>query len=432
VTHISARPEEIICPIDDHGEPCDLTPGNILLPEGTAPRWSIPLILLGVVLLAVTVIAPILNHDLLKHALAAYHIGMVTVLAASLGAMFWVMGFHLTMAGWPVTIRRQFENLMMLAPLAGLGVLLLLVFEMWTGGHLYSWMQREMVQGDPIYSRKAGFLNPLFFTVRSLLYVAVWGYLAWKLRGYSVEQDRTGDRWLSNKARFTSSWGMLAFALTTAFAAFDWIMSMDYRFFSTMWGVYYFAGAAFCSVPVIVLLLSWIQSQGRLRGLVSREHYHDLGKLMFGFTVFWAYIGFSQYFLIWYANIPEETFWMLARKQGPWHNWTVLLCVGHFVVPFWVLLWKFVRRTNMLLGLVAAWMILMEIADMVWIVRPLVYGGAGAGFPVHPERIWLDVAGIAGAWLLFMGLLIRSVGAGPLIPTRDPRLPESLQHRNYV
>src|SRR5262249_52027383 len=158
--------------------------------------------------------------------------------------------FHLTMAGWSVSIRRQFENVMTLAPLAGLAIVLLLLYEMMTGGHLFVWMGKS-VADDVIFQRKAGYFQPFFFMFRAVVYVLVWAYLAWKLRGYSTEQDRTGDRWLSNKARFTSSWGVLAFGLTTAFAAFDWIMTLDYRFFSTMWGVYFFAGAAFTSVPVL-------------------------------------------------------------------------------------------------------------------------------------------------------------------------------------
>ncbi|MEX2218385.1 MAG: hypothetical protein WD749_06450 [Phycisphaerales bacterium] len=414
---------------DGHHGDWDLSPANTALPEGAGRTWGLPMVVIGAVLLAATIAAAFADGDLRRHAGAAYLIGMAGVLAASLGAMFFVMVFHLTMAGWSVTIRRQFENVMTLAPLAGVGMLGFVAYEMLTGGNLFYWMTSAAKQ-DVIFAEKSTYLNPVFFMIRSLVYVLVWAYLAWRLRSYSVEQDATGNRWLSNRARYTSSWGMLAFALCTAFAAFDWLMSLDYRFFSTMWGVYFFAGAAFTSVPVMVLILTWIQGRGRLRGLVTDEHYHDLGKFMFGFTVFWGYIAFSQYFLIWYANIPEETSWMLGRKTGPWHNWTILLAVGHFIVPFWILLWRFMRRTNGLLALMAVWMILMEIADLVWIVRPLV--SPGRPDDLHLERLWLDAAGIGGAWLLFFGLALLRAGKGPLIPLRDPRLAEALQHRNYV
>jgi hypothetical protein len=431
MSHITANAGALVPPHDDHGHSYDLSPANTTIAPAVANRWAFPLIGAGVILLLATVVVGATSPGLLKHALAALHIGLLGVLASALGAMFFVLAFHLTMAGWSITVRRQLENMMTFAPLAGLAIVFLLLYEMFTGGHLFVWMGKS-VADDVIFQRKAGFFNPMFFMIRALVYVAVWALLAWKLRGYSTEQDRTGDRWLSNKARFTSSWGVLAFGLTTAFAAFDWIMSLDYRFFSTMWGVYFFAGAAFVSVPVLILVLMWLQARGTLKGLVNEEHYHDLGKFMFGFTVFWAYIGFSQYFLIWYANIPEETFFMVARKMGPWRAWTILLVFGHFILPFWVLLWRFMRRSNALLSLMAIWMILMEVADLYWIVRPLVYAGTpGAEHPFQ-QAVWLDVVGIAGPWLLFLGLLAKMAASGPLIPMRDPRLGEALQHRNYV
>ena len=266
--------------------------------------------------------------------------------------------------------------------------------------------------------------------MRVVFYALLWSYLVWKLWGYSTEQDRTGDKWLTNRARFTSSWGMLAFALSTAFASFDLLMSLDWRFFSTMWGVYYFAGAAFSSVPVVVIVLALLRRAGKLKGAVGEEHLHDLAKLMFGFTVFWAYIAFSQYFLIWYRAIPEETSFFLARKTGGWESLSIFLCVGHFILPFYILLWRFVRRSFALLALMASWAILMEAVDIYWIVRPMVY--AGQPDSVRLGSIWLDVAGIGGVMLVFAGLLARRVASGPLVPLRDPRVNEALHHANYV
>lgn len=427
MTHAGAQAMPV--PISGHraGEAHDLSPGNTMLTGGAWAWWSVGLMGGGAAMVVAVLGAVLAGHA--RHALAAVHVGLMSVLAAGLGAMFFVMAFHVTMAGWSVTIRRQFENLMWLAPFAGVAVLVLLAVEVWSGGILFAFLGPE-VRHDVVYQAKATYLDPMFFLLRGVVYVGVWGYLCWKLWGYSTGQDRTGDRWLSNRARFTSSWGLVVFALSVAFAAFDWLMALDYRFFSTMWGVYYFAGCAFTAVPVVVITLVLLQRAGRLRGLVTPEHYHDLGKFMFGFTVFWAYIAFGQYFLIWYANIPEETAWVLARKQGPWHGWTVLLCVGHFLLPFLVLLWRFVKRTPWLLATVAAWAVLMELADLFWIVRPMVSGGAEA--PRQAGWLWLDVAGVAGVWALFAGVYVRRIAGGPLIPLRDPRLDEALHHRNYV
>jgi len=417
----------------DHHETPDLSAANTTLPQGTGKMASTGLFLGGALLLAVTAAAGfMLPHNGGKQAIAGYQIGVMTCLAMCLGSMFWVMAFHLTGAGWAVTVRRQFENVMRLTPVVTLLVVPVLLIEYFSGGILFAWMNKNVASGDLLAEKKAAFLNPTFFFIRAAIYLTVWTVLSRKLWWYTTEQDRTGDKWLSNKARFTSSWGMPVFALTTAFAAFDWLMAMDYRFFSTMWGVYYFAGAVFSSVPLVVLILARLKAAGKLKGLVTEEHTHDLGKLMFGFTVFWAYIAFSQYFLIWYANIPEETQFYWARKDNGWQSLTMFLVVGHFILPFAILLWRFMRRSLTLLAVMAVWAIFMEIVDMTWIVRPLVYAGPEFTDKIQLGRIWLDAAGVLGILGIFLGLVVRQVASGPLIPTRDPRLGEALHHRNYV
>jgi hypothetical protein len=428
----------------------DLSPANIDPPANTRSLGTI-FLAIGAVGLAATIAgAFVAGPGAVKHALAAYQIGVLGCLAICLGATFWVLVFHLTQAGWSVTLRRQFENIMTLAPIFGALMLPVLIIELLRvsgvneQAMLFTWMHKA-VHHDPLFEAKAVWFNPLFFFFRALIYILAWTYITRRLYWYSTEQDRTGDKWLTNRARFTSAWGMLVFALTTAFAAFDWIMSMDYRFFSTMWGVYFFAGAAFSSVPVVVLIFAWLRRHDKMVGLVTREHAHDLGKLMFGFTVFWAYIGFSQYFLIWYANIPEETQFMIVRKLGFWRGVAILLVVGHFILPFYIMLWLFIRRSFRTLSVMAVWMLLMHFLDHFWIVRPFVYAQeigpylaeitAGATVthdPVHAARLWLDVAGIVGVLGIFGGLLMWRIASGPLTATRDPRMPEALHHRNYV
>lgn len=415
-------------PGSEHGGA--LAHDNITLANGAGV--SLGLLLAGAVLLAVAIGAGVAMEGFGKQALAAVHIGAMSCLAMCLGGLFFTMVFHLTGAGWSVTVRRQFENLMSVIwfPLLIAAFIAIPLEMLVTKGLLFSWMNTSLSGEDVLYQEKSTFLNPLFFGVRVAFYAMLWGYLVWKLWGYSTEQDRTGDKWLTNRARFTSSWGMLAFALSTAFASFDLLMSVDWRFFSTMWGVYYFAGAAFSSVPVVVIVLALLRRAGKLKGAVHDEHLHDLAKLMFGFTVFWAYIAFSQYFLIWYSAIPEETSFFLARKTGGWEGLSVFLCVGHFILPFYIMLWRFVRRSFTLLAVMAAWAIFMEAVDIYWIVRPMVY--AGEADSVRLGTIWLDIAGIGGVMLVFAGLLARRVASGPLLPPRDPRLKEALHHANYV
>jgi len=366
-----------------------------------------------------------------KHAVASALVGVCTILAVALGGLFWTMVLHLIGAGWTATVRRQFENLMSLIWVPFALMVPLLLFEIASGGVMFPWLKAELA-GDMLLEHKAGWLNPVFFALRFLAYGALWAILAMGLWRCSTEQDRTGDRWLTNKARKMSAWGLPLTAFSIAFVAFDWIMSVDYRFFSTMWGVYYFASVAQAALCTVVLVLAVLRLTGRLTGAVTMEHFHDLGKLIFAFTVFWAYITFSQYFLIWYSNIPEETAYYVVRTENGWKNLAMILSVGHFIVPFLILMIRRVKESTLGLAAMAAWMLLMIAADLIWNVRPMVYAGVPVADQPGPVAWWLDVVGLVGPVALFAGLLVRRVAGGPLVAIKDPRMHEALSHKNDV
>ena len=438
MSHISA---------DSGGTPLrrfpQLAAQNIAFPAGSGKSVALTLMVLGLAAIALAGIAGIMGIGQIwaRQVLAAYHIGTMAVLAMCLGALFFVMVFHLTNAGWTGTIRRQFENVMSFLPFAVLMIVPTLVIEIALDGRLFAWMGEEATHNF-LMQKKAPFffLNqefgpgldpfPLFWVLRSVLYLAVWTFLSRRLIQLSREQDRTASSGPTAKARFLSAWGLLVFALTTAFAAFDWLMSMDYTFFSTMWGVYYFAGAAFSSAGLMVLIFAVLRSRGKLEGAVLPEHFHDMGKLMFTFTIFWSYIAFSQYFLIWYSNIPEETAFYLHRNAGPWKALGVFLIFGHFVIPFLILLFRKVKRNYRLLSVMAVWAILVEVADLYWIVRPMVY--AKAEQTPGAIGVAVDVLAIAGVLAIFAGYLVLKVPAGPLVAVNDLRMEEALGHKNYV
>ncbi|MBX3388751.1 MAG: hypothetical protein KF691_04790 [Phycisphaeraceae bacterium] len=367
------------------------------------------------------------------HALASLQMAAMGCLAICLGGMFFTLAMHLFAAGWSVTLRRQLENLMVLAPVMLIVASIVPLYDMFLGdGTLYLWMSQKY-KSNIILEEKHSYLNNTFFLVRLALYFVVWTIIAMQLSGFSRKQDENGDKWLSNKARFTSAWGMLAFALTTAFAAFDLLMSMDFRFFSTMWGVYYFASAAFSGVAALVLIVVPLRRAGKLEGLVTSEHLHDVGKLMFTFTVFWAYIAFSQYFLIWYSNVPEETAWYFVRKRDGWQYVFFLLAIGHFVVPFLILLFRGVKRSPTALALVAIWMLFIHFTDMFYIVRPMVTTRTSETMALSPlSGIWIDLCAVLGMVGLLGFFLSRRVASLALIPLRDPRLPEAISHKNYI
>ncbi|MDX9911039.1 MAG: hypothetical protein RBS39_04330 [Phycisphaerales bacterium] len=415
---------------DDHASDLAqrLEHDNIYLPAGTGNGLSVTLIGIGVFAIAATVLAGMTVG--VKHALASYHVGAMCVLAVCLGATFWTMVLHLTNAGWSSTIRRQLENISSLMPLALLLVAPVLIIEVALQGRLFTWMSPEHA-GDILLEKKRAFLNVPFFVVRALIYSAVWLFLSSRLRAVSMQVERTGDPNLIRKVRFMSGWGLLAFALTTAFASFDWLMAMDWRFFSTMWGVYYFAGAAMSAMALTALVLAILRGMGRLTGVVTKEHFHDVGKLCFAFTVFWTYIAFSQYFLIWYSNIPEETAFYLYRSEHGWLTLGAILCAGHFVLPFLFLMPRTIKRSTVGLAAGAVWLLVMQVLDIVWIVRPMVYAGEGVT-PGSPVNWWVDFVAILGVLCVFAGVLVKRVASGSLIPLNDPYLKEALTHNNAV
>lgn len=403
---------------------------NTAFPEGSGRMLSAVLMAVGAIATLVTLFFIFFSPDdkplIGRQALASYHIGFLFTLGISLGAMVFVMILHQTNAGWSALVRRQVEHLMKIIWLPALLSLPVLLSVFIAPGKLWKWMDPSYVAGDVVYEKKEAYLNVPFFVIRFVFYFAIWLWLSAKLYGYSRRQDETGDKWLSAKARRMSSYGLLLFAITSAFAGIDWLMTLDYHWFSTMFGVYFFAGNIAAALGVVVLVLLALRRAGRLQGLVTVEHFHDLAKLMFGFTVFWAYIGFSQYFLIWYGNIPEETAWFVRRREDGWMAYSIWLVIGRFIAPFLILMPRPCRRNLRIVGVMAALMVFMHIFDLFWMVRPQVYGEQAIHFNL------LDAVAISGPALLFFGLLVRQIVSAPLAPLKDPRLDESIEHKNYV
>lgn len=404
---------------------------NTTISSTSVRKFAIPMLFIGLVGLVVTIIGAFSVSTI--HALAAFEVGLFTALAISLGSMFWVMVFHSLNASWSITLRRQFENLASVIWLPVIMMIAVALIEILSGGILLRWIN----PGDEynhLLEVKRPYLNPTFFMIRVLIYATAWILISRTLLSWSKKSDETGDRRLGRKARFLSGFAIPVFALTCAFAAFDFLMSLDYRFFSTMWGVYYFASCGLGSVSAIAIISLMLRRAGKLEGLVTSEHSHDLGKLVFAFTVFWAYISFSQYFLIWYSNIPEETAWFYNRRAFgyEWLFWVMV--IGHFVAPFLLLIWRGTKRNQNLLAIMSLYMILMVVMDMVWIIRPMVTFAAeaeasdGAGI----VGLLIDIAGVVGVLGIFAGVAAMKIAKSPLLPLKDPMLHEAMKHKNYV
>lgn len=354
----------------------------------------------------------------------SYLIGWAFCLSVTLGAYFFVVIQHMTKARWSVVLRRIPETLIWSFPL--LAVLSIPVI---LGMHdLYHWTHTELLdpaspEYDPIIAGKAGYLNTPFFLARLAFYFLVWTFISFKLYSLSLKQDVDPDGSIPKQQRKWSAIGLVLGGISTAFAGMDILMSLDPHWFSTIFGIYFFAGSFMVIMAVMALTAMILQRNGMLKGVIKVDHYQDLGKFLFGFTVFWAYIGFSQYMLIWYGNLPEETLFYRHRLEHGWETFSAILLICHFIIPFVVLIGRWSKRLLPLLGFMCVWMITMHWFDYFWIAAPVLHGDHAA-MSLYDVSAWLGLFGVFAA--AFMWRLSRH----PLVPQRDPRLAKSLSFTN--
>src|SRR5436190_227270 len=334
------------------------------------------------------------------------------------GSFFWIIVHHVTDAEWSVVVRRQQENLAMLMPVMLFFFIPVLIFR----HHLYGWLNIPPGH-DPLLDAKHAYLNWHFFVFRAVFYFTFFICATLFFRRFSIRQDRDGNPAYTLKMRKVGFISLPLFGLSITFGAYDWLLGLDYHWFSTMWGVYIFAGAAGSSMSLLVLVITALRKAGYLKETITPEHYHFMGKWMLSFTVFWAYIGFSQYMLIWYANIPEETEWFIRRNTESWNALNLFLVIGRFFIPFAILLVRSPKKSARKLCLIAGWIVFMQLVDMYLVVLPMLYPGG-----LHLS-IWdlLPLVGIGSTLAFFF---LRIAGRSSLFPNRDPRLLESLRSTN--
>jgi len=255
------------------------------------------------------------------------------------------------------------------------------------------------------------------------LFFGVWIFISRKFMTGSVRQDDSGDSQITLQLQKASTWGVALFALTLTFSSIDWVMSLTPHWYSTMFGVYYFATCMVAGLSLISLLFMILRRAGFLRELVTVEHFHDFAKFIYGFNIFWAYIAFSQYFLIWYANIPEETAFFHTHFNGSWSTVAVVLLLGHFVIPFLAFMSRQSRRNLPFHCGMILWLLAMSFLDLYWIIMPTV-SPDGVHFGIS------DVVPFIGIGGLFFADLFRRLKSVNLVPIKDPRLHESVNFHN--
>ena len=343
----------------------------------------------------------------------SYLLGYIFLLGIPLGSLALLMVHHLTGGGWGLVIRRTLEAAARTMP-----VMALLFVPIIFGMHsLYEWTHADVVANDPIVAQKAIYLNESGFIIRAVIYFAIWSFFALALVRLSVKQE--GEDVHFSRFENLAGPGLLIYALTLTFASVDWVMSLDPHWFSTLFGLWIMVGQALTALSFIIAIAFLVSRDGRMAGVITSDKFHDYGKLLFAFIMLWAYLSYSQFLIIWSANLPEEIPYYLQRLGGGWSVVMLVVILGHFVLPWTILLFRPTKQASQRLLAVAIFMLVMRYIDVFWLIAPWVKHGA---FGVH----WLDITAVLGLTGLWVGLFCRNLRSRALLPIGDPYLAEAL------
>jgi hypothetical protein len=284
---------------------------------------------------------------------------------------------------------------------------------------LYVWTHADVVAASDVLRHKQPYLNTPFFIIRAATYFLVWNGISFLLNKWSVEQDRTGDPVLARRMQRISAAGLVAYGLTITFASFDWVMSLEPEWYSTIFGVLIIGGQGLAAISFLVLAIAWLSHRPPLHDIIVADHFHDAGNLMLAFVMLWAYFAFSQYLIIWAGNLPKEIAWYQHRLQTGWRVVAIALVIFHFFVPFLVLLSRRVKRQATTLATVAAAILLARIVDLYWLIAP----------EFHPDGVsvsWLDVLLPLSLLSLWLGCVVWQFRGRAILPVHDPEFDETL------
>jgi hypothetical protein len=334
------------------------------------------------------------------------------------GSLFLVALEYVAGAVWSTPFRRVSEFLA-----SALLILPIVAIPLFFNLHdLFHWTHTGAVETDQVLKGKSGYLNVSFFTIRSIIYAVIWILFYLLITKNSLKQDTTGDQALTKKNITLSAVFMPVFAITITFASIDWMMSLEPHWFSTIFGVYYFSGTVLAALAAATLFIILLNEKGYFVKGLTKDHYYSLGALMFAFTNFWAYIAFSQFMLIYYANLPEETFWYLARWEGTWLYYSIGLIFIKFIVPYFGLLSQPSKMNPKRLLFMSVWILFAHIYDLYWLIMPTM---SKEGVSLK----WYEI----GYPLLAFGIIIVlfnwKAKKNNLVPIGDPKLKRGIDFR---
>jgi len=366
-----------------------------------------------------------------RRALFAYLAAFVYWVGIAAAAMVFLMANEAANSKWYIVVRRLLETIP-----AAFTVLAVLFIPIALGmGSIFPWVAPTASMHTPIqpwahgegplaihlWEHRHPWMNVPFFLVRAVVYFAIWLGVAMLLRGWSLAQDQSGAPELKLKMRRLGAGGLPFVALAITFAAFDWQMSLSAFLFSTIFGVYWFAGSLVAAIAAWIIAAAAASREEPLRSAINENHIHSMGKYLFAFTAFWAYIAFSQYLLIWIANLPEEVPWYLVRTHTGWKGVGIFLALFQFVLPFVILMPRERKRSWKPLVLMAFWILAVHYVDIYWVVMPTLSPGG-------PSPSWMDLAAFLGVGGISVAWVVSRLRGHPILPARDPYLADSLHY----
>jgi hypothetical protein len=345
----------------------------------------------------------------------SYLMAYMFVLGVTLGCLAIGMIHQLSGGEWGVLIRRPIGAASRVLP-----VLTLLFLPIVVGmHHLYEWTHADLVARDEVLRNKQLYLNTTFFLVRAAAYFLTWNALSYFLNAWSLEQDRTGDPRLPRRMQTLSAGGLVAYGLTITFASFDWLMSLEPHWFSTIYGVLIIGGQGLSAMAFLIAAIVWLGRRPPLQDILVPAHLHDLGNLMLAFVMLWAYFSFSQYLIIWSGNLPEEIAWYLHRLQTGWRAVGVALVVFHFAVPFCLLLSRAVKRQGRMIVKVAIGILIVRLVDLFWLIAPEFHR---TGIAVS----WMDIVLPLTLGSIWLACFVWQLRGRAILPVHDPQFDETL------
>ena len=400
-----------------HGHDAPLPNTDLPPVEGVRPI-VLGAAIIGVIGLALTLLGGLGQP---RQALLAYLVAYVYWLGIAIGGVTLVMANHTAGARWNVTMRRIGESMGAVLPL-----FIVLFVPLFLGAkHLWFWVDpppslpKETME---LLEHKRTYLNMTSFALRAGGYFLIWAGVAWTLRSESLAQDVDGEARHTVRMRRWSAPGLLLFVLSFTFASFDWLMSLQPTWYSTIFGLYVYAGSFLGSIALQCLVVTGLRSSGAPLGqVISVDQQHNLGKLLLAFTAFWAYMAFSQYMLIWAGNLPEELTWIVVRSKGPWRPVGQLILVGQFLIPFFALLSRDLKRNPPALAAVAVWVLVIHYVDLYWVIMP-------AADLAHLGLHWTHLTAFLGVGGLSVAAGALLMAGGRPLPVRDPFLEDSLRY----